>query len=68
VRDGQFCIYAVRDVDEAITILTGKDAGQRGETGDFPADSINRLVEDKLRRYASLREAFASRGKANEPG
>ncbi len=53
VADGQFHIYPVRTVDEGIAILTGVEAGERDEDGKFPEDTVNRLVDDGLRRLAS---------------
>ncbi|MEJ2140661.1 MAG: ATP-dependent protease, partial [Gammaproteobacteria bacterium] len=55
VRDGKFCIYGVKDIDEAITILTGVEA-----------TTVNREVEDRLVRYATLRKEFAEKGAGDE--
>lgn len=52
VRKEQFHIYAVEDVNDGIEILTGIPAGVRDEAGDFPEESINRRVEDRLRLMA----------------
>jgi lon-related putative ATP-dependent protease len=59
VKNGQFSIYAVGTIDEGIEILTGIKAGERGDDGEFPAGTVNRLVEDKLK-------AFAERSRAKE--
>ena len=61
-----FTVYAVRYVDEAIELLTGKTAGNRGEDGQFPTDTVNRLVEDKLVQYASKRQRFAEGGSGDK--
>lgn len=53
VKKGKFNIWAVSSIDEGIEILTGKKAGKRNSSGVFPKGTINRLVEDKLRRYAA---------------
>ena len=58
VKQGQFAIHAVSHIDEGIEILTGVKAGERGEDRQFPAGSINRLVEDKLRLFAERARAF----------
>ncbi len=58
---GQFNIYAVRSIDQGIAVLTSHQAGERNTEGQFPADSINGLVDAKLRAYAEARHAFASR-------
>jgi predicted ATP-dependent protease len=51
---GQFHVYAVESADEAIELLTGREAGQPGEAGEpgkdgaYPPDSVNGLVEARL--------------------
>jgi transcriptional regulator with GAF, ATPase, and Fis domain len=57
-RHGQFSIYPVATIDEGIEILTGVKAGERGAEGRFPAGTINRLVEDKLRTFAERARGF----------
>jgi len=59
VRRDAFHIFAVRHIDEAISILTGVDAGERAEDGSFPEDSVNALVERQLVEYATARKSFA---------
>jgi lon-related putative ATP-dependent protease len=61
VRHGQFSVYPVGTVDEAVEILTGVKAGERGEEGRFPGGTVNRLVEDKLRSFAERSRSFAKR-------
>jgi len=51
-KNGKFQIYAVSTIDEAISILTGMEAGVRGDDGNFPKDSINGKVESVLLRLA----------------
>ena len=58
VKQGKFEIHAVSHIDEGIEILTGVKAGERGGDRQFPAGSINRLVEDKLRLFAERARAF----------
>jgi lon-related putative ATP-dependent protease len=57
---GEFRIFAIRHIDEAMTILTGVEAGARGEDGQFPANTVNFLVENQLIHYAKLRKGFAN--------
>ncbi len=59
-RDGKFSVYAISHVDEGIELLTGLPAGARGDDGEFPPGTINRLVEDKLRSFAEARRQFIS--------
>lgn len=55
---GNFRIYPIRTVDEAIGLLTAQEAGERGEDGEFPANSVNRRVEERLREFAERAEEF----------
>ncbi len=52
VREGTFAIFSVDSIDEAIGLLTGVEAGIRGEDGRFPEGTFNRRVEDRLREMA----------------
>jgi predicted ATP-dependent protease len=61
VKAGKFAIYAVSTICEGIEILTGVKAGERNAEGRFPAGTINRLVEDRLRLFADRARAFGAR-------
>lgn len=64
-KAGRFAVYPVRSIDEGIAHLTGRPAGERDENGEFPADSVNGLVDRKMRAYAEARHAFANRDDSN---
>ncbi len=49
VQEGRFSIYAVRNIDEGIAILTGRPAGELQADGGYPAKTINFLVDQKLK-------------------
>jgi lon-related putative ATP-dependent protease len=66
VREGLFSVYAVRDIDEALTILTGVDAGKRDDKSQFPKSSVNLKVEQQLIRYAQLRKQFGEKTETDE--
>lgn len=51
VEDGKFTIYAIDTVDDGIEILTGKTAGKENKNGEFPAGSVNRMVQDSLKEF-----------------
>lgn len=59
VAAGQFHIYPVRTVDEAVEILTGVPAGVRDASGTYPADSVNGRVDAALQRMAEHIRPFA---------
>lgn len=58
VKNGKFHIYAISTIDEGIEILTGVPAGKKDTNGKFPAGSINYLVQEKLKKYASVSKDF----------
>lgn len=54
VETGQFHVYAVETVDQALEIFTGKPAGQRNRRGNYPRGSVNYLVQKELKRLLEL--------------
>jgi predicted ATP-dependent protease len=54
VRAGQFHVYAVREVDEALSLLVGEEAGTPNAQGQFPAGSVNARVVERLREIAEI--------------
>ena len=66
VEAGQFTVYAVDTVEEAIELLTGVPAGERGLEGAYPPDTIYGLVAQRLQEMA---QAVAEWGEAEiKPG
>jgi predicted ATP-dependent protease len=63
VREGRFHVYPVRHVDDAITLLTGIEAGQRTRSGSFPRGTVNLAVQKRLKALAEKRRAFDSHEK-----
>lgn len=61
---GQFAVHPVSTIEQGLTLMTGRDAGVRGSDGAYPEDTVNRLVEDRLRAFAEIRRNFVS----DEPG
>jgi lon-related putative ATP-dependent protease len=66
---GLFRIYAVETIDQGIALLTGVQAGERDDSGQFPTGSINRRVEAKLaafsRRLRSLNQEGSGGGRGS---
>jgi lon-related putative ATP-dependent protease len=50
-RQGLFHIYAVRTVDEGLSILTGLPAGERQPDGSYPPGTVHYYVLEKLKAY-----------------
>jgi predicted ATP-dependent protease len=53
---GKFAVYPIVTIDEGIALLTGRAAGRRGADGAYPTDSINGLIESRLRSFARVLE------------
>jgi predicted ATP-dependent protease len=64
VEEGKFHIYPVAAIDQGIEILTGVPSGERDENGEFPPDTVNRLVDDKLRELAEGLKSFGEEEEA----
>jgi lon-related putative ATP-dependent protease len=64
---GQFRVWAITHIDEAIELFFGRPAGERGTDGAFHPGSVNAAVEARLRRLAEMRRAFG-RGDGAEGG
>lgn len=52
IKNGKFHIWAVKDVDEGIEILTGMPAGKPKEDGTYPEGTVNYIVSQKLLELA----------------
>jgi lon-related putative ATP-dependent protease len=55
VSEGKFRVVAVDDVDQAMELLTGLEAGERGAGGRFAEGSLNARVEARLVALATRR-------------
>ncbi len=53
VREGQFHIYAIRTVEEAIELLLGRPAGRPDRKGNYPKGTVFAAI---AKRLAGLRE------------
>lgn len=56
VEQGQFSIYAVDCVDQALGLLTGMDVGEMDEHGQFAPSSVNGRVVSRLKIIAELND------------
>jgi len=72
VRDGQFHVWAIGHVDEAVELLTGVPAGQRQADGTWEPDTVNDKVDKKLRHMMELAKELMrgeeETGKKSGPG
>ncbi len=53
VKEGMFHIYAIKNIDEGIELLTGVPAGKKNKNGEYTVGTVNYLVDEKLKKYAS---------------
>ncbi len=65
VKAGKFHIWAVKTIDEGIEILTGVKAGAQKKDGSYPKNTINGLVDEKLK---SLVDQMVAYGKDDKNG
>jgi lon-related putative ATP-dependent protease len=58
VKERKFHIYPVKTIDQGIEILTGVEAGEKLENGLFKEETVNGLVDKKLRELGSKIKEF----------
>jgi len=56
VKNGNFHIYAIKDVVEGIELLMDMPAGNKDEKGQYPEETIFNKVQKKLEKYARIME------------
>jgi len=56
---GQFHIYPVSRVDEALGLLSDMEVGTADALGQFPPDSFNGKIDAQLQQFTSLIKEFA---------
>ena len=56
----QFHVYPIRHVDEGIELLTGVPAGEPDENGEYPEESINGRIVNRLIKLAEKQRALAA--------
>jgi lon-related putative ATP-dependent protease len=60
IQAGQFKVYSIGMVEEAVELLTGVPAGAIGPDGVYPPDSVNGRVLDRLKRFGTEMRKFTS--------
>jgi len=59
-RAGQFHVYTVETIDQAIALLSGLPAGEPDEAGNYPEASANFMAAARLLELSLIRQAYAS--------
>jgi predicted ATP-dependent protease len=62
-KTGQFHIYAVETVDEALHLLTDMEPGVSNEKGEYPEDSFNGKVDAQLKSFNRIKQEFNATNK-----
>ncbi len=61
-----FSVYTYETIDDAVALLTGLEAGTRDAAGAYPTETINFLVDRRLRELAELQRSFAEKPEKGE--
>ncbi|OPX88822.1 MAG: Lon protease [Pelotomaculum sp. PtaB.Bin104] len=68
VHSGKFHVYAVKNIEEGIEILSGNIAGTTGADGTYPEGSVMSLVDKKLNEYSKdLNAGITNTGEEKKP-
>jgi len=59
VKDGKFHIYPVSTIDEGIELLTGVQAGEQDDAGNYPEETVNFAVQSRLKELAEKVKSFS---------
>jgi predicted ATP-dependent protease len=54
VEQGLFAIYTVSNVDEALSLLTGQEAGTIDAEGQYPEGSVNFRAVARLKEISDM--------------
>jgi predicted ATP-dependent protease len=68
VTEGRFHIYAISTIDEALSLLTGLDAGVQNTLSQYPAESVNGRVAAKVEAWIAAAKKYAAHDKGDEDG
>ncbi|MGM0769564.1 MAG: Lon protease family protein [Pseudomonadota bacterium] len=68
IAEDRFRIYPVSDINQAIELLTGLEAGEPDSRGEFPENSFNRRVAERLATFAEASKKRDDDGDATSGG
>ncbi|ROQ40535.1 lon-related putative ATP-dependent protease [Marinobacter sp. 3-2] len=68
IAEDRFRIYPISGINEAIELLTGLEAGEPDSSGEFPENSFNRRVAERLEKFAEASKKRDENGEANSSG
>ncbi len=68
VEAGQFAVYGVNTVEEALELLTGIPTGERDTEGNYPEGTVYRKVSERLAEMALIVSDWMERSEVEEDG
>ena len=54
IEEHKFHIYPILTIDEGMEILSLRQSGKRNTKGNFPPDTINHIIENRLKKLYEL--------------
>ena len=57
---GQFHVWPIETVDQALSLLTGLPVGQPDADGRYPAGTVNERISERLWELFQLRQKYSS--------
>ena len=63
VAAGNFHVYSIETVDEAIALLTGVSAGAINAAGSYPSDTVNYQVAARINELFEIRQQLSQQSK-----
>jgi len=58
VKQGRFHVWSVGTIDEGISVLTGRPAGEKQPDGSYPESTVNFLADKRLKELAETLRSF----------
>lgn len=58
VKEGKFHIYAIATVDEGVPLLMNRPAGNRQANGQYPKNTANWFIEQRITEFAKKAKQF----------
>lgn len=54
IKERRFHLYPIDHIDEGMQVLTSRPSGIRTSKGTFPINTVNRIIEDKLKKLYEI--------------
>jgi lon-related putative ATP-dependent protease len=65
VEAGRFAVYGINTIEEALELLTGMPAGERGQDGNYPSNSLYGRVVVRLAALADIAASWGDKEKSD---